>query len=262
MGHAGAVTSPEQTSPEQTRPDRYAARRRLPRWVTVLLVLLTVLLLAVLAAFGLFVWAFSGGWDGLRGQAEPSDREVVSARHHARDELSALTSDVLRSVPGTELARVRFDQCQHGQNNWKIHDGYTLRCELADSVALAPSSDDVSAVAAQVDAALRAAGWTPVGSLDELSQPATPDHSYLRSERTGTYTQGPAGRLELRVGVSRRALTPVTGDLPYDPSVKVEGDLDAYRRAAGSPYGGAADPSATREPRVVVHPSVRYFEDD
>lgn len=227
-----------------------------------LLVLLGVLLLAVLAAFGLFVWAFSGGWDGVRSQAEPSDREVVTARGQARDELTSLTTEVLRSVPGTQLARVRFDQCEQGQNNWKIHDGFTLRCELADSVALAPRSGDVSAVAAQIDDALRRAGWTPIGALNELSAPTAPDRTHLQSSRSGTYTKGPAGRLELRVGVSRRGPTPVPGDLPYDPSVTVEGNVEAYRSAAGSPYGGVADPSATHEPRVVVHPSVRYFEDD
>ena len=240
--------------PEEVRPDRYARRRRLPRWLTVVLVLLVVLLLAVLAAFGLLLWAFSGGWDGLRGSAQPGDRAVVSARRDARGTLDGLTAQALRSVSagsgsGGELARVRFDQCEHGQNNWKIHDGYTLRCELSDSVVLSPASPDVTAVAAQVDAALRAGGWQPLGITDEMTQDAEPDHSFLRQTRTGEY-QRAAGQ-ELTVGVSVRSPSPVTGDLPYDPEVKVEGDVEAYRSAAQA-----------AAPRVVVRTTVRYFEDD
>jgi hypothetical protein len=232
--------------------------------VLVLLVLLAVLLLAVLAAFGLFVWAFSGGWDGLRPHAEPGDRAVVAARSQARGELTSLTADVLGDVPGSELARVRFDQCQQGQNNWKIHDGYTLRCELADSVALSPAAGDVTSVSAEIDAGLQHDGWVPSGIRNEMSQGAGQNRSYLLATREGRYARSDDERLALTVRVTVRSPTPAYGFLPYDPAVKVEGDIEAFRRAV---EGAAAPPGSTvpgraPAPRVVVHTTVRYFEDD
>ena len=252
-------------APDQVRPDRYV-RRRLPRWAVVVLVLLAVLLLALLAAVGLFVWAFSGGWDGLRPHAEPTDRQVATARAGARDHLSGVTTAALHSVqsgvPATELARVRFDQCEHGQNNWKIHDGYTLRCELSDSVVVSAVEGDVTTVAGRLDAALRRDGWVPVGVRDEMTQDAAGGgQSYLLATRTGRYQRG--ADEDLTVGVTVRGPSPVSGDLPYDPSVTVEGDVDAYQRAVQG--SGGTRPGTTGGapvPRVVVHTSVRYFEDD
>ncbi len=53
---------------------------RLPTWGGWLLALGAVVVL-VPVAFGAFViWSFSGGWDGIRPQAQPDDRQVVRAR--------------------------------------------------------------------------------------------------------------------------------------------------------------------------------------
>jgi hypothetical protein len=223
----------------------------------VVLVLLAVVVVGVLAAVGLFVWAMSGGWDGLRGQAEPGDRKVVAARHAASGELDSLTTSTLRTVGGRELARVRYDQCVQGQNNWKIHDGFTLRCQLADSVVVAPDGEDVTSVAASLDAALVAGGWVQVGPRNEMTLPAEPDHSFLRSSRSGSYQRADDPSRLLQVGVTTRPDSPVTGDLPYDSSVPVEGDVSAYHQA----LQGARTARGDVQPRVVVHPSVRYFED-
>lgn len=252
------------TSPDDARPDRYARRRRLPRWVTVLLVLLAVALLVVLAAVGLFVWAFSGGWDGLRPGAQPADREVVAARREARGSLDRLTSRTLSAVGGSELARVRFDQCEHGQNNWKIHDGYTLRCELADSVALTPAGGDVTGASAGIDASLRRDGWVPTGLLNEMTEDADANRSHLLATREGTYHRDDDERLLLTVRVTVRTPGPAYGLLPYDPDVQVEGDVDAFRRAVEGPLPRPHDATPGRSPlpRVVVHTTVRYFEDD
>lgn len=223
------------------------------------LVLLAVVLLGVLAAVGLLVWAFSGGWDGLRGQAEPHDRAVTAARDGSRHDLDALTRETLAAVGGRELARVRFDDCQQGQNNWKIHDGYTLRCELTDSVVLAPArAGDVTALAAELDRALQRAGWRPLGVRNEMTVPDDPNLSYLRATRTGHYQRGD-DRHQLDVGVTVRDDSPVGADLPYDSSTTVEGDVSAYR-AALTPRAGVQPGS--REPRIVVHTALRYFEDD
>lgn len=250
------------SAPEQTRPDRYGpspGRRRLPRWVTVVLALLAVVVVGVLAAVGLLVWAISGGWDGLRGTAQPDDRPVVAARERSRGELDTVTARAVRSVAGRELARIRFDSCAHGQNNWKVHDGYTLRCELADSVVLAPDAADVTAAAAQIDEALQRDGWRSTGIRNEMTLPNDPNLSYLRSTRSGHYQQLDDERRQLDVGVTVLADSPVTRDLPYDPSVDVVGDVAAYREAL---RGGAGAQPGAREPRVVVHSVVRYFEDD
>lgn len=259
------MTDSEEVRPPDGHRDRYAGRRRLPRWVTALLVLLALLLAALLAAVGLFAWAFSGGWDGLRGQAGPDDREVVAARAGARDHLAQLTTAALRSVQsaaaGSELARLRFDQCREGQNNWKIHDGYTLRCELSDSVVVSPAQGDVTTVAGSLDAALRHDGWAPVGVRNEMTQDAAGGRSYLLAARTGRYQRGADEELTISVSIDRP--TGVSGQLPYDPSVTVEGDVDAYERATRG--SGGTRPGTTGGapvPRVVVRTSVRYFEDD
>jgi hypothetical protein len=225
----------------------------------VVLVLLAVVLVGVLAAVGLLVWAFSGGWDGLRGQADPHDRAVTAARDGSRDDLDALTRETLGAVGGRELARVRFDGCRQGENNWKIHDGYTLRCEMSDSVVLAPTgAGDVTAVAAELDQALQRAGWRPLGVRNEMTVPADPNLSYLRGTRTGHYERGDE-RHQLDVEVTVRADSRGTADLPYDSSTSVEGDVSAYR-AALTPRAGTQPGS--REPRLVVHTALRYFEDD
>lgn len=261
------MTGPEQLSPQHLRPDRYRARRRLPRWAVVLLVLAAVVVLAVVAAVGLFVWALSGAWDGLRGQADPSDRQVVAARREARGSLDTLTARALgavgASVAGREAAKVRYDQCRQGQNNWKIHDGYTLRCELSDSVVARPASGDVTSVAARLDAGLRGDGWAPTGVRDEMTQDARAGDASVVLTRTGAYHRPDDDRLTLTVVVTVRP-DHVWGDLPYDPGVRVEGDLDAYRRAlqGPDPTPSAAQPGRAPAPRIVVHTSVRYFEDD
>jgi hypothetical protein len=73
-----------------------------------------------------------------------------------------------------ETARIRTDECRGGQNNWKVHEGHTLRCELADVVALRLDTDVshspgpaatserlvlLQTVARQMDDELQRAGW-------------------------------------------------------------------------------------------------------
>jgi hypothetical protein len=244
------------SSPAQPRPDRYRRGSGLPRWAKVVLVLVAVLLVGVLAVIGLFVWAFSGGWDGLRGTASPSDAKVVAAREHSGGELDRLTEGTLRTIgPARELARIRTDSCRSGQNNWKIHDGYTLRCERSDAVVLVPPDADVSAAGRRLSAALTAAGWHVPGGRDELTAPAEPNHSFLDATRRGQLTRTDDDRLLLDLGVTSRGTSPVSGDVPYDPDATVEGDVTAYREAL---RGGGPDGAGLR---LVVRTTVRYFED-
>lgn len=245
------VTLSRMPSPTRLRPDRYRSGSRLPRWAKVLLVLLSIAVVAVLAVVALFVWALSGGWDGLRPTASADDRRVVTARRAAGDELSELTSRTLdAAAPGRELARIRFDDCQQGQNNWKRHDGYTLRCELAESVVLSATDVDVTTAGRRLDRALRAAGWRPEEGSDDLNEPDEPDHSDLRMSRSGRFTAGERLRHQLDVGVTTRPTSPVVGAAPYDPATLVQGDLAAFREAlAGSGL------------KIVVRTSVRYFDD-
>lgn len=73
-----------------------------------------------------FVWSFSGGWDGIRPQPHPDDRRVVRARLLAPTSLDRLTAATLPALGATTIAGARTDECQEGQNNWKIHDGSGL----------------------------------------------------------------------------------------------------------------------------------------
>lgn len=247
------------TSPHAVRPDRYRAGGRLPRWAKVVIALLVAVVVAVVAVVALLVWALSGLSNGLRGPTRPSDRTVVAARRAAGPELDALTRDTLAALgPLHELARVRTQECREGQNNWKIHDGYTLRCEVSDGVVLAPVSGqpsgpgtgptssvpDVSPLAAALDATLRAHGWTPTGETTAMTAPATSNLRYLTANRYGRYTLGTSARQLLEVDVTTRTTA-------YQAPTDVEGDTAAYGSALRGP--GV---------RVVVHTTVRYVEDD
>jgi hypothetical protein len=136
-------------------------RRRLPTWAKVLIAVGSVLVLAPLAAAAVFVWSFSGGWDGIRPQPEADDRRVVQAREASGAELDRLTAATVGLLGAPELARARTDECQVGQNNWKVHEGYKLRCERTDVVVLAAPSNDVALIAQDVDARLRAGALVP-----------------------------------------------------------------------------------------------------
>ena len=136
-------------------------RRRIPTWAKVLIAVGTVLVLAPLAEAALFVWSFSGGWDGIRPQPEADDRRVVRARDASGAELDQLTASTLGLLGAPELARARTDECQVGQNNWKVHEGYKLRCERTDVVVLAAPVNDAAVTAQRVDAQLRAGALVP-----------------------------------------------------------------------------------------------------
>lgn len=224
--------------------------RRRPQWVKVVLVLVGLVMIAVLAVAALLTWALSGGWDGLRPTASPDDRAVARSRERAGPELDALTERTLTSTgQGRVLARLRTDTCTQGQNNWKVRDGYTLRCELSDAVVLAAPDASVTAAGARLQAAATTAGWVVQGT-SELTQPAQPDRSFLEQARAATFTRDDS-RLRLQLGVTVRGTTPLPGDIPYDQGAEVSGDTAAYRQALGPPG----------ELRVVVRTTVRYFED-
>lgn len=212
--------------------------------------LLAVALVVVLVVVALFVWAVAGGWDGLRPAASADDRRVVSARERAGAELDDLAARVQRTLGAREvLATVRYDRCEQGQNNWKVRDGFTLRCELTQAVIQRPDgADAVTPLAAQVDAALSAAGWSPT-SATEMTRPAQPDRSFLERTRSGSY-QRDAQRHRLAVVVTTSADTPFAGPQPTSDSAVVSGDVAAYRDALAAP--GL---------KVIAQTTVRYFQD-
>ncbi|MEO7745737.1 MAG: hypothetical protein ABIV05_05865 [Actinomycetota bacterium] len=151
-------------------PPAPPARRRLPTWAKWLIGVTVVVVVIPLALLAALAWSFSGGWDGIRPQPQAGDRRVVRARERAAAPLDRLTASTLPVVGGAELVRARTDECREGQNNWKIHDGYKLRCELTDVVVRTASEADVSTVAARVDAALRASGRQPTYDGSGLDQ--------------------------------------------------------------------------------------------
>lgn len=217
------------------------ARRRLPTWakwligVTVVLVVVPLILLAALA------WSFSGGWDGIRPQPHAGDRPVVRARERAGAPLDRLTSSMLPVVGGAELVRARTDECREGENNWKRHDGFKLRCELTDVVVVMAPEPGVPDAATRVDAALRATGLQPAYDGAGLDEPS------YGGDASGSYT-GTAGQVSVDVRMAGAiGIDPIPG---YGPQV-VAGDADAVRAALSQP-GGV---------RVIVRTTRQYFDD-
>jgi len=132
----------------------------------------------VLLGFGAFVWSFSGGWDGIRPAAQPDDGDVVDAREAGWDPLGRLVGPVEQELAGTgsPLGRAQLDACTTGQNNWKIHDGWTLSCAQATVLGSATPSSTVQEAAADVDARLRTLGWEPL-SYGGMELRGTGDHA-------------------------------------------------------------------------------------
>ncbi len=170
----------------------HAARRRFPRWAKVILSVVAAIVICVLALFGVLWWNLEGGWDGIRRPAQADDRAVVRARADVREPLRATTAETdgaLRATLGEPVTGT-VDSCEPGQNNWKVHDGYTLRC-TAGHVLLytAAPQTPLDTVVAQTRH-LADAGWRPEPEFDLEVYGDTasarfqrgPDHLRLRIE--------------------------------------------------------------------------------
>lgn len=136
---------------------------RLSKAVIIVLALLGVALLIVVIVVGAFIWSFSGGWDGIRREAQPSDRRVIEGRAAVQEPLAADTAQLekgLTALFGSPIAHGSADGCERGQNNWKIHDGYTLKCDAARVLVYELHSSSPDAAAAGITACVESAGWT------------------------------------------------------------------------------------------------------
>jgi hypothetical protein len=248
-------------------------------------VLLALLLIVVgLVAFAAWLsWVLAGGWDGLRSEAEPDDRAVVAARRLAPAPLDGLTAAVLAAMDRStsadlvRTARVRTDDCHEGQNNWKVHSGFTLRCELDDVVALrlhttptsslrAASASEplgvLDTVAREMHSQLQRDGWTETFARSGLHVTASGSRPGLRG-----YYSKPASSLRGAAGGRTGSLLGLEIDLFVDPppdyalprpdrtglgqTRRVDGDLTELRQSM-------ADGPA---PRILVQVSLPYFED-
>lgn len=151
------------------------ARRRLPTWAKWLIGVTVVLVVVPLILLAAFAWSFSGGWDGIRPQPHAGDRPVVRGRERAGAPLDRLTSSTLPVVGGAELVRARTDECHEGENTWKRHDGFTLRCELTDVVVVMapePGVPDAATPAARTPAWRGRSAWTSGWPAPSASTPS------------------------------------------------------------------------------------------
>ncbi len=222
---------------------RPSTRRRWPVVVAVVAVVVAV----PLVAGGIFVWSFSGGWDGIRPAAQPTDDDVVSARTGSADRTRSLHADsvdqVLSASDGTVLATTDVDMCREGMNDWKNHDGYTLSCSRTAATAIQlPRQAAFDDVVRAVEEAVLAQGWEPA------STPGPNDEAQEAVLRFGE----DAPDSSLRVGISALGYSPIV--LP-DPVFADWSD--------GS--GEVADVNAAFEAgtgvRILVVNEVTYFED-
>ena len=55
-------------------PTNQLTARRLPAWAKVLIGIVIAAIVPPLGVGVVFVWSFSGGWDGIRPQPQPDDR--------------------------------------------------------------------------------------------------------------------------------------------------------------------------------------------
>jgi hypothetical protein len=284
MGQAGTVTR-SASGPAPPRRRRLGSRP-LPRWAGWLVVALLLVLLGVGAVVAWVAWGFAGGWDGIRPKAQPDDRAVVAARQAAHAPLDQLTAHVIAGLQRSaasgrldtvEAARVRVDGCEEGQNNWKIHSGYTLRCEVTDVVSLGPAgasppdrgqtpAPDMhimpTALAATLDADIRRDGWSEAyvgSSLPEAivrSSGASPEGHY-RGTSSSLEGMGirPRWSPGLEIGLYSKQppdyRLPSAADTGLGRTQHIDGDLDAFLRAV-------ADASS---PQLVVRVTIEYFTD-
>lgn len=237
------------------------------RWLRVVLIVVAVVVAVPVIAGGVFIWSFSGGWDGIRPEAQPTDADVVSAREDSvertRSAHGSTVDQVLEESGGTVLASAEVDTCREGMNDWKNHDGYTLSCTRTAATAIQLPGQATTADAGRaVEERLLAEGWTPrsfnvtTQSPGESSLTSTLEESTLApeggtDEAVGRY-RGDDEEVSLQVGISTRGITPIY--LP-DPVF-----ADWYEGA-----GPTADVEAAFEAgtgvRVLVVNEVTYFED-
>ena len=240
---AAADTVDVVTTPVQLQPPTVPTppARRVPVWARWLIGVCVVALGVPVAFAAAVIWSLSGGWDGIRPQPEADDRQVVRARKASGAELERLTAATLPVVGGAELARARTDECEMGQNNWKVHEGYKLRCERSDVVVLAVGGLDGGDGVELLAGRIRAAGLTGVYPGSDLGD---------GSSDTGRYasTAVPDGSVEVTV-VRRPAESYFDPTARADPA-DVQGDPDAVLAALRQ-----------RGPSVVLlRTTVRYFE--
>lgn len=225
--------------------------RRRRRWPVVVLAVVALVVAVPLVAGGIFVWTFSGGWDGIRSKAQPTDPKVVSAREVSAGPANSVHTDtvdaVLDASGGTVLAGAETDTCREGQNSWKIHDGYTLRCTRTAATAIQlPEHTPVEGAARAVEDALLDQGWQ--SSRDP----------HVRSDGSGAATEsvayfhGSTLDSSVEVGVSALGHTPI-----YLPDPRRADWSDGSD--AGVDVGAAFD--AGTGVRLLVVIEVTYFED-
>lgn len=152
----------------------------------------------VLIPMGHLAWQFSGGWDGIRPQVEPSSPTVVAAREEADAALPAQQAELdalITPITGEPRARGTANGCTRGHNNWKIHDGYTLSCATA-AIAIYPWPSD-HAPFTELTTTLTEHGYQPAGKHTALDNPhhtGTADGRYT-SDNTELHLQiSPPGR--------------------------------------------------------------------
>lgn len=179
-------------------------------WTAVTVAAFLLLGAFVLFPVGYFFWQFSGGWDGIRPQAEPTWNTVVAAREKATAALpdqQAELDAMIAPIAGEPLARGTLDGCKRGVNDWKIHHGYTLSCATA-VVAVYPWSEDAAA-AHKLAAAITERGYRPEGEHTALDSPNNSGHA------SGWYTSDNA---EMRIDIHP----------PHDPTDIIYPGDDAY----------------------------------
>lgn len=241
----GGQMSRQPNTPRHPATPAHPGRRRLPTWARVLLIVASVVLAGLVLFAGMLWWSLQGGWDGIRPQAQPTDREVQSSRDQARSSLDASieeTLDPARSALGSAPAStLTADGCEHGQNNWKVHDGYTLRC-TAGTIAVfrLAATSDATSVSARLGESLLAAGWQPDPEGLQVNGDGTAaDGRYRRGE----------DRLSVRIDPPGRYV-PI--DVPGYFSDWSRTDVDALKAAVADQNGSTA----------VLVVSRTYFEDD
>jgi hypothetical protein len=91
----------------------------------------------ILATDRVLSWLYGG--PGIFGQARPRMVDVLEGRVFGDERQAAIMLVQLRgaAVPhdpnSTVVAQQIATSCDEGQNNWKVHDGYRIKC-TADSV--------------------------------------------------------------------------------------------------------------------------------
>lgn len=114
---------------QPANPEHSPPVGRKTKWKKVVVIVALILITIPLAGLTLIWIAFSGGIDREAKPApDPNSSNIIAKRDAAKTSINQAFEALDASIGFTNYATSTHDRCYEGQNNWKVHDGYSHRC--------------------------------------------------------------------------------------------------------------------------------------